>query len=557
MQICSRGPAGGLLRKLLTAVGLTAVFVLSMQGSASAHAVVTDISPDPDSVVGTAPAEVRLTFNEPVSATDTGIRVFDPSGAELAGLRAHAKDTTVSVDLPTLAEEGSYTVAWKVISADGHAIDGAFLFSVGKASLSEPLDVAASSGVSTTPRVVRTVGGVVGWVGLVVILYTLAVAAHAGYDRRRVNTGAVLTVLGALVALAGSLLVVGGSFSTALRVTIDTTSGLMTVIAVVMSVVLAAVVATAGRGTGRLADGPRRLLVGLALATVIVMALEGHAVALAPVTVSAIGTVLHVLAAIVWLAGLLWIDRRSRLVEVTELRDDVAARSPYAMVAVVVVAITGTGMYALRMPADELINSAYGVIGGVKMIVLTMALVLAWQNRTTMSPVSAGSEPTTEDAALARSHRDAVDLRRFRSSLRVEAILVAVALVLGVVLAQISPPGEDAVGAGGGYFAEKIEFGDGKVELTIDPSRRGVNEIHVTATGSDGRLMEGVEDLKLSFYLPEKDFGPLQPSLQVISAGHSYTFARIPFAGEWNVKVTATIDRFEELDATFQVSIAN
>lgn len=547
----------GLLRKLFTAFGLIAVLSVAMQGVASAHAVVTDIQPDPDSVLGSAPKQVRVDFNEPVSTTETGIRVFDPAGAEVPGLRTTAKDTAITAELPTLGEEGSYTVAWKVISADGHAIDGAFLFSVGKASLSEPLDVVESSGGITLPRIVRTLGGIVAWGGLVMILYTLAVAAHAGYDRRRVSTGAALMVVGAVLSLVGALAVVGGSLSTALRVTTDTTSGLITVIAVFVSIVVAGIVFASTRGSGRLDDAPRRLLVVAALVTVVVMSLEGHAVALSPVVVSAVGTVLHVVAAVVWLAGLLWIDRRSRLVEVDELRRDVAARSPQAMVAVAVLAVTGVGIFALRMPPDELISSAYGLIGGIKIIVLAMALVLAWQNRSTMSPVAAtdGEVVTTGgEAKLARSHRDAVDLRRFRSSLRVEAILVAVALVLGVVLAQISPPGADG-GPGGGYFAEKVAFGDGKVELTVDPSRRGVNEMHVTATGPDGRLMEGVEDLKLSFYLPEKDFGPLQPSLQVISAGHSYTFARIPFAGDWTVRITATIDRFEQLEATVELPI--
>lgn len=545
-------PRRRLAAKLVTALALVVLLVTSMQGTAAAHAVVTEIEPYADAVLGSAPKQVRITFNEPVSATGNGIRVFDPAGSQISGLRTKSKDTTVSVELPALTEQGSYTVAWKVISADGHAIDGAFLFSIGKASLSEPLDVATASGSSTVPRIVRTVGGVLAWAGLVLVLYTLAVAAHARFDRKRAATGAALAVVGAVLSLVGSLLNVDGSFADALSVTADTTSGLVTMIALGVVIVLAGVVVYAVRTEGRLADQLRRLVIVLALLTVAVIALEGHAVALSPVVVSAVGTVLHVVAAIVWLAGLLWIDRRSRLVEVDELRRDVAARSPYAMVSVVVLAVTGIGMFVLRMPADELISSAYGIIASIKIIVLAMALVLAWQNRSTMTPLA-----VDPDGQLEQTHRDTVDLRRFRSSLRVETVLVTIALVLGVVLAQISPPGIEAAGMGGGYFSEKLAFGDGKVELTVDPAKRGVNEIHVTATGSDGRLMEGVEDLKLSLYLTEKDLGPLQPSLQVISVGHSYTFARIPFAGEWTMKVTATVNRFDELEATFDVPVGN
>ncbi|MCB1258379.1 MAG: CopD family protein, partial [Microthrixaceae bacterium] len=228
------------------------------------------------------------------------------------------------------------------------------------------------------------------------------------------------------------------------------------------------------------------------------------------------------------------------------------------MVTVAALAGTGIGLFALRMPMDQLLGSAYGIIGSIKIILLSMAVVLAWQNRNTMAlrkDTPTGAEVEQDEVDLETSHRNALDLRRFKATLRVEVVLVSVALLLGTVLAQVSPPGLDP--ATGGYFGQKLPFGTGKVELTVEPGKRGVNEIHVTALGSDGRLMADIDDLKLELHLPEKDLGPLVPSLQVITRGHSYTFARIPFGGDWKFTVTATVNRFDELSATFDVPIAN
>jgi len=82
-----------------------------------------------------------------------------------------------------------------------------------------------------------------------------------------------------------------------------------------------------------------------------------------------------------------------------------------------------------------------------------------------------------------------------------------------------------------------------------------MNEVHVTALGSDGRLMPGIEDFELSLSLGAENIGPLKPEMQRITSGHSVSYARFPFAGEWTVVVTARISKFEVLSAVFTVPI--
>ena len=146
-------------------------------------------------------------------------------------------------------------------------------------------------------------------------------------------------------------------------------------------------------------------------------------------------------------------------------------------------------------------------------------------------------------------------LSQLRRSVRLEVLVLAVALLAGATLAQIAPPVAGASGSSGGSFSERAAFGTGQVELRVDPGLRGMNEVHITALGSDGRLMPGVEDFELSLSLAADNIGPLKPQMQRITAGHSVSYARFPFAGEWTVLVTSRLSRFEALSAVFSVPI--
>ncbi|MGH3831293.1 MAG: copper resistance CopC family protein [Pseudonocardiaceae bacterium] len=107
----------------------------SDQASASAGLISTD--PGQGAVVATIPTGVTLTFDEPVVVTADGVQVFGPNGAEVDdGHPEHlAGSATVGVRLsgmnqPSSALQGTYTVVWRVISADSDQMWGEFSFSV-------------------------------------------------------------------------------------------------------------------------------------------------------------------------------------------------------------------------------------------------------------------------------------------------------------------------------------------------------------------------------------------------------------------------------------------
>lgn len=126
---------GRALRAGLRAAAAAGVLALAgglAAAPASAHNVVVGTSPGTDETVTTAPDEVSVTFDDVVlnvsaDGSSTAVQVTGPDGAEHADGCPTTQDRTISVPV-VLDEPGTYTVAWRVVSADGHPTSGEFAF---------------------------------------------------------------------------------------------------------------------------------------------------------------------------------------------------------------------------------------------------------------------------------------------------------------------------------------------------------------------------------------------------------------------------------------------
>jgi methionine-rich copper-binding protein CopC len=87
---------------------------------ASAHAHLVRAVPGDGATVTTAPARVRLVFDENVR-TPAALVVTGPSGTRVEHGPVQVLDNTASVRVDVMAA-GRYTVAFRVVSADGHPV---------------------------------------------------------------------------------------------------------------------------------------------------------------------------------------------------------------------------------------------------------------------------------------------------------------------------------------------------------------------------------------------------------------------------------------------------
>ncbi|MEW2525287.1 copper resistance protein CopC [Streptomyces sp. NPDC047071] len=128
----------GLGRLLLVAATLVSAVlgaVLATAAPADAHAALTGSDPKRGAVVAKAPDQVSLTFSEKVAMSDGSVRVLDPAGKRAdTGKTTDLGSTTYGVQLKPGLPDGTFTVAYQVVSADSHPIAGAFTFSIGAPS---------------------------------------------------------------------------------------------------------------------------------------------------------------------------------------------------------------------------------------------------------------------------------------------------------------------------------------------------------------------------------------------------------------------------------------
>ncbi|GHE41903.1 hypothetical protein GCM10018785_09290 [Streptomyces longispororuber] len=128
----------GLGRLLLVVVALFAAVlgaVLATAAPAGAHAALTGSDPRRGAVVAKAPEQVSLTFSEKVAMADGSVRVLDPAGKRAdTGRTSDLGGNTYGVKLKPGLPDGTFTVAYQVVSADSHPIAGAFTFSIGAPS---------------------------------------------------------------------------------------------------------------------------------------------------------------------------------------------------------------------------------------------------------------------------------------------------------------------------------------------------------------------------------------------------------------------------------------
>ncbi len=122
------------LRRIFGAtLASTALALTFIPGIASAHAILESSSPAPSALLASSPKEIRLDFDEQVESTLGDIRIYDSEQREISiekTVRSSTDASVVSAEVPAL-KSGVYVVVWRVVSADGHPVSGAFPFEIG------------------------------------------------------------------------------------------------------------------------------------------------------------------------------------------------------------------------------------------------------------------------------------------------------------------------------------------------------------------------------------------------------------------------------------------
>jgi methionine-rich copper-binding protein CopC len=172
--------------RLGAAVLAVLVALLVPAAPAWAHNSLKASTPARDATLSSAPTEVALEFMQRLDPTFTTIVLTDAARQKLTTGEPVVAGATSTVQVTDPLPNGRYTVAYRVVSADGHPVQGSYPFTVADpASSAAP---AADAGTSTTPSAaaaVRTASGPGAGVLVAGAALTVLVLVAAGLLWRR------------------------------------------------------------------------------------------------------------------------------------------------------------------------------------------------------------------------------------------------------------------------------------------------------------------------------------------------------------------------------------
>lgn len=527
---------------LLTALAA----LLASAGGAFAHAIMERTEPAAGAVLDAPPARVQVWFSEPVEAEFVPVTVRDAQGrradAGNAGVVA-GNPRAVAADLSPDLPAGFYSVTYRVVSMDGHPVEGAFGFSVGAAAQA-PAPAAAPAGTgggAVAVAAVVTGAGFLGTLGLAGLAAFLALVWRPAPAPPAARSRALVTWLLALVLAAtlAHLLVftyrAAGELTAGnlLRAATNTAVGRIALARAAVAVALAFRLRAAAL------PGPGALVPAAAL--LLTHSLSSHAAALQARDALAVPMDwVHLAAAAPWVGGLLGFAWLAWGLEPPVLAALIRRFSAVAMAGLAVVAATGAYAALARYPSWGAVpdtHSGRALLAKLALLVPLLAMGLA--NQRLFGPRLAAQPQAGA---------------RFRRTVAAEVVLVAGLLLAAGTLSSL-PPARAELAQRSGPFAATQAAGDLAVQLRVQPARAGYNTALVSVAGPGGAPVAGAR-VELRVVMPAHDMGTQAPVGKPAGAG-TYAFDEVVLGmhGEWSIEVVVLRERYPEARAAFIVPV--
>jgi copper transport protein len=532
-------------------LGLSAVMVAGTP--AYAHANLASTEPADGQTLAGSPTEVVLRFTDRVEIPEPGPRLYDSSGSVVAtGKQVLDQSATeLRVELPELAD-GTYVVTWRAVSGDGHPIRGAFTFNVGSASTGS---AGLGDRLLSAQRSDRVVGALyaalraVAFAALLVVVGTLGFAAliTRGSERNPALLRVGIIALAVHSATAATTLIVIGPYvsggdlgsvigAEALADSIDSRLGRALVLRLGLGVIgLVAAVIVGRRRPSR--------VVGLSVAciwsvaTVATFSWVGHPRTGRWRSVAPLVDLLHLLAAGVWIGGLVALVACTLRRGAPNRPDDPEVVRRFSTVAtwcVATVVITGVAQSFRQLSvASDLWETTFGRLLLAKVAAVAVIVLFGTLSWSAVRRRAA----TTE----------------LRPSVFAETVISVVVVLLTAGLVNANPPRAIASSASptptlATATAKAYEF-----RVSSDPGRVGANTVTIVVVD---RAEEPIELFELHA-TAQPSGGTIEPlELALEYDGGTYSGAAVfPFAGDYTIALRALTGPIDQVETAATITI--
>ncbi|MGH7565786.1 MAG: copper resistance protein CopC [Gemmatimonadota bacterium] len=413
-------------------IALIGAVALVATAGAVVHTQLVSSSPADGDSLEASPASIRLVFSEPIEAALSSILLVSARDSLEIRVRADSTDAQALLgELPPLAA-AEYQVDWRVVSADGHPVDGSYRFTItGPPGSPDPVPrlghpsqhpSVTSGHAHAGPNVPAGVSAILrglamfsllvlaGWL---VQLVALGGSAPGGAMRAALLFAGATTVFLAAHFLAWLWHVTPADRAPDLAAALRSGPGRVEALRIALAFLCIWAIGLARRPW---------IALTLALATVLVSGATGHSAGISPRWSIPLKS-LHLIAIAVWMGGVAWLAVAA--LDPGSFRRSASRVSGMALGAVAVVGLTGVGQSALFLPdLEALVSSAYGQLVLAKASGLAGLVAFGAYNRRRLMPrLDAGADPA-----------------QLRGSTRRELVLMLVISLVAGVLAYVPPP---------------------------------------------------------------------------------------------------------------------
>jgi copper transport protein len=539
---------------------LVAVAALALPAVAWSHAALLKTTPAASVVVSSPPKSIAMVFSEAVEPRFAIVSVTDAGAHQFAAGPARRSPSNVDeLDVPLKPmREGWYLVVWRVISADGHPVRGAYTFAVGPNQGPAPQFVIPTlSETAATPSLITA-----RWVMFVALLAALGlfvlrigiarplVTRVAGTQLRAVSIAFWIALAIALVATPVYLLMATAQFALRSFWSFGALVPLVRVSAFgrgYLDLELVLALFGVAAGVALWLDRPERAqrsiasLLALGGATLaggavlLVPGIAGHAGQTSPRALALTLDWLHLCAAALWIGGLIGLLVLWRSLAVAQRVAGLVVAVPrFSNVAFVsVAALLGSGIAAslLRLPTlASLWDTSYGKTIVVKALLLAGAMLVGAVNllRTTPRLQAAATGPTA-----------VVLLRRLVAG---EVVLLSGAVAAAAVLSSLPPPpkaladlGQVSAHTGPGPVTTVVERNGYRVELRVSPNRAAVPNDFAVRLTRDGAPVRGA-DVVATFTMLDMEMPAQSYRLSESKPGlYAHSAPALVMVGRWGL----------------------
>jgi copper transport protein len=532
--------------------GWISIFCLAVSAAlparSLAHAYIVAATPAANEKLMKAPKTIRIEFNENIQSTFYALVLVNQRGHEvrLHDVRIDATNPHVlEGNVPNRLADGTYVVKWKVVSSDGHPVEGTIPFQIGQSSDNGTLSDLERNGYFPKLDMIIIRGlfyiGVSLFLGLLsfklFIYLPLGAWRFSIWDKVLYWAAYSLTALATLLSLPLQITVEADvSWFQALegalvkKMMLHTVFGAIWMIqCVLLFLLFGAGYAATFRKKERHSKRWASFSFALGTSILFAKAWTGHAAASPHPLVACVMDFLHLFSASVWVGCLVIIAAilpfdipgtgKSKYWE--------AVRRFSRWAAGLVAILMMTGIYAAlqQIPTfDALFQTIYGKALLGKVLVLVVMLMLA-----AMNWISGRKQKNVLGAAVWSEF-----------GLGIGAMLLA-AMLTNLPPATASP----------GPFTQTKEAGSYQVTLHITPNVLGTNQFQIKIKNEKGRAVQDIEQVTVTLTSKEMDMGETTFQAFKVASGVYQTKETISMTGRWNVHVHILTTSLQSVDAAF------